>query len=296
MSKNLLTLDHAPATVAVAGKCPRCGAHAVDGKLLCPCRDKTIEVSGQAFSTFSTLKDKQDYYQYVGRPIRMKEAPTLDKGLVDAMKRERLVRAYRFVWGGVVLVREEPNSPGFTIARGHRNACHDVNGVFMPKYIYQRARQARGYFYYNDLNQKVCTPREEFIPPDKLARVDYRYVDFGILKWHLEQRANAETLINSGVYDARENVPESEWTCVMVLKSKAGLYYEPGLEMIEVLQKREWENRNMSLKDIAAGMMQRTAKARLEKEETEDKADKKEWDQLYADVEKKVRLQKTYST
>ena len=277
------------------GHCPRCGVKAVAGALLCGCKDRPAEVTAQAFSTDATLKQKQDYYVYSERPYRMKEAPRLNHELEQALKRERLDKTYRFVWGGVVVVREEPNAPDFTIARGDRSACHSVAGVFMPKYIYARSRQARGYYYTDDLGRKIPTLREELVPPGRLALVDYRYTDFGILRWFLEQRTKAQDLIDAGVYDPKEQVPESEWVCIMPLETKLGLYYEPGLEMIEILQQREYENRNANLKNVAAAQMQRLAKARLEKEEAEDKQGAKDFDLVYRDAVRSTEKQTAYS-
>lgn len=264
-----------------------------------------------------TLKEKQNYYQFDGRPYRFKTAPELDRDLMNALKAERLDRAYRFVWGGVVIVREEEDAISYSIARGSKEACHvvqktmpkvenigtgtlvqhEVRDLLLPKYLFARALQARGYCYYDDLNQKVSGfTREELVPIGKLARVDYRYVDFGMLFWFLEARANAQELVDARVYDAKENVPEEDWTCVMVLKTTAGKYYEPGLEMIPVLQKREWENQNANLKDVAREMMQRSAKARLDTEAKEEEEGDKQFGQLFDDVVRDVERNRTYST
>jgi hypothetical protein len=243
----------------------------------------------------NTEQEKRDYYVYDSRPWRFKEAPTLNPQLREVMKRERLDRAYRFVWGGVVIVREEPDSQTFTIARGSRDACHAVNGVYMPKYSFSRSKQARGYCYYNDLNQKVCVTREEFIPPGVMSRVDYRYVDFGILRWYLEQRGDAEDLINAHVYNARDVVPEHEWTCVMPLNTKKGQYYEPGLEMIEVLQQREWESANANLMDVARKLRERREKKERDEEAAEDEAGAREFALLESDLLKEHSRQTRYS-
>lgn len=244
----------------------------------------------------STLAEKQAYYRFSEHPFRFKDAPVLAKPVVDAMRIHKLDRAYRFVWGGLVLVREEPNSTQFTIARGSRAAGHDVHGTFLPKYLYVRAQQARGYCYYDSLNRKISGfTRESLVPKEYLARVDYRYVDFGMLYWFLEQRANAQDLIKAKIYDRSEQVPESEWVCVMRMETKQGRYYEPGLELIPVLQKREWENRNADLKDVAQEMMQRTAKDRMMKEYKENLAGKKEFDTLFDDIWRRAERNPTYS-
>lgn len=263
-----------------------------------------------------TLKEKQEYYQYRERPLRFKTAPVLDATLRAALRQEQLDRAYRFVWGGVVIVREEPNSIGYSLARGSMDGCqfvpvtmprvkqvneegplvqHEVRQILMPKYIHERARQARSFCYYDDLNRKISVAREELIPVGRLSRIDYRYVDFGRLYWHLEVRANAEELINARVYNAQDDVPEEDWTCIMVLKTKKSLYYEPGLEMIEVLQRREWENRNENLKDVARVMMQQRAKRDLERDLAEAAAETKQFNELFDDVARNVERGRKYS-
>lgn len=295
------------------GHCPTCGVAAVTGKLLCGCRERPLQPqpapqivltdvdapleteSAVAYSTDATLRRKQQYYVYSERPYRFKEPPELSRELLTALKRERLDKTYRFVWGGVVVVREQPNADTFTIARGHKTACHDVGGIFMPKYIFARARQARGYYYINDLQQKVAVTREEFVPPGKLALVDYRYVDFGLLRWFLEQRTNADTLIKTRVYDPKEHVPESEWLCIMPLETRNGLYYEPGLEMIDVLKKREWENESADLRQVAAAQIARNEKARLEEARKEDEQGHKDFDLVYRDATRSAEKQTAYS-
>jgi len=305
-------------------RCPRCGAQAVAGALLCGCRARYINVSQEDFDktqaekaaitglspeqiargldhytrvnkeSSDPLKRKQAYYIYGERPYRFKEAPALDRDLVNALKHEQLDKTYRFVWGGVVLVREEENSDSYVIARGDKTAIADYNGLMMPKYIFARARQAKGYCYFNDLNQKVDVTRQELVPPGRVCRVDYRYVDFGMLKWFLEQRIPATELITARVYDPHEKVPEHEWTCIMPLATKAGLYYEPGLEMIEILKQREWENRNADLNAVALTNIERQLKASEESENAQDVADKKEFDLLFADVMARHETQTAY--
>lgn len=267
----------------------------------------------------STLKEKQAYYQYDERPLRMKAVPDLNRDLVQAMKREHLNRAYRLVWGGAVIVREEPNSIAYTIARGGPESLEtvqvtmpayekvgalvgssqlvapEVRAIVMPKYIHERARQARGYYYHDATGTKICTTREELIPKEYLTRIDYRYVDFGRLYWHLEMRTNADTLIDAQLYDKRDKVPEGAWECVMVLKAKNGLYYEPGLEMIEVLQQRESENRNENLKDVARRRILRQWKSRLEQEAADEQKADTEFDLFYNDLEREVRKGKRFA-
>lgn len=317
ISNSLAFTDRRPLATPVGGVCPVCAAKVVGGALKCGCKvggrlarplgaigghkllpskipDRSLPQNLEFSDHFST-KEKQEYYCYNSRPYRMKTPPKLGANLAQALKRERLDKTYRFVWAGVVIVREEPNSDFFTIARGDRNATHVVNKVVLPKYPWARATQARGFFYYNDLSQKICTQREEFVPKDRVARVDYRYVDFGILKWMLEQRIDGAELVKARVYDAKEDVPESQWICVMPLETTNGLYYEPGVEMIEVLQKREWENRNRNLKEVAREEMQRMAKAQLASEEADDEAGSNQFNQVFDDVMRRHEKQVSYS-
>lgn len=243
-----------------------------------------------------TLREKQEYFNYgAKRPFRFKTAPMLNPELRAAMKSERLDRAYRFTWGGVAIVREEPNSETFTIARGDRTACKAVNGVFMPKYIFTRAKQARGLFYFDDLNRKVCVTRPELVPVGRVSRVDYRYVDLGMLYWFLEARADADTLIKSQVYNKRDRVPETSWLSIMRLETKQGRYYEPGMEMIQVLKQREWENNNESLTDVGRRMSEMQAKHRQEEEEAIEAAGAKDFDLLYGDVMRRYEKGTRYS-
>lgn len=242
------------------------------------------------------LKQKQAYYIYDERPYRFKQPPVLNRDLVDAMKREQLDKTYRFVWGGVVVVREEENSDSYIIARGDKTAMADYDGLMMPKYIFARARQARGYCYFNDLNQKVAVTRQELVPPGRMCLVDYRYIDFGMLKWFLEFRSSASDLLAAHVYDPKEQVPEHEWTCIMPLATEAGLYYEPGVEMIEILRQREWENRNADLNALALTNIERQLKTRSESDESQEAADKAEFYQLFADVMADYEKQTEYST
>lgn len=235
----------------------------------------------------SRLGQLQRYYIYDSEPLRFKKEPELNRDLVKAMKREGLDRDYRFTWGGVVIVREEPNGKKYQIARGSKDACEVLpNGMLLPRYLFRRCRQARGVYYFNDLNQRVAVLKPELVPPGKIALVDYRYVDFGVLKWHLETRASGQTLIEAGVYSAKD-APNEEWVCIGRLHSDE-LYYEPGLEMIDVLKKREWENKNQSLKDVAKQTMTALAKSRAEREVQEAEAEEKEFNQLYDDVERRT--------
>ncbi len=267
----------------------------------------------------NTLKEKQEYYQYSERPLRFKDAPELNRDLVKAMKSEHLDRAYRFVWGGAVVVREEPNSVAYTLARGTPDALQtlrvtmpayekvgtlagtkqlvapEVRDIVMPKYIHERARQARGLFYIDGTGHKVCTTQPDLIPKEYISRVDYRYVDFGRLYWYLEMRTSAEVLIDAQVYDRHEKVPATAWETVMVLKAKNGLYYEPGLEMVEVLQQREYENRNENLKDVARERILRQWKARLATEAAEQQKEDAEFDLFYSDLEREVKKGKRYA-
>lgn len=288
----------------INGLCSNCGARTVGGFLLCPCGTGGVRSRVPAIETDShkSLKKKQDYYRYDARPWRFKDAPVLDRALVDVMKAERLDRVYRFVWGGVVIVREEENSKILTIARGDKNACHYVKDektgdmVLLPKYAFGRAMQARGYYYIDDLGRKICTKREELIPAEYTSRIDMRYVDFGQLHWYLEARITGEDLVNSRVYNKDEAVPESEWICLMPLKAKNGLYYEPGLEMIEVMQQREAENRNGDMNKIAEAGIERDERARIAREKADDAAGKKEFNAIFDDVMKFVERKPTTTT
>lgn len=305
--------DRRPLLAPVNGLCPNCGAKAINGALLCGCRVggrlhaaapagenaltpvAAIAQPAIAWNDHLTFREKQDYYIYDTRPYRMKHPPKLNPELVQALKNEKLDKLYRFVWGGVVIVRETENSDFFTIPRGDRNATHVVNGVVLPRYPFARAQQARGFYYTDALNHKVCVTREEFIPKEYTARVDYRYVDFGVLKWHLEQRTDAEQLIQSGVYDAKEQVPNDQWVCLLALETKNHRYYEPGLEMIEVLQKREWQNRNVDLRQVAALEMERMEKARLARAAKDEEAGDAEFDLLFDDVVRNVERNAAYA-
>lgn len=319
----------------VANRCPNCHARAIGGVLLCGCRrrgpgqiggpievtgkdyertlNKHAAINGRAAFTKEEIaaeidrinrrlagskdpqRSKEDYYIYDTRPYRMKDAPTLNPELALALRNERLDKKFRFVWGGVVLVREEENSDFYTIARGDKTAIRECNGVMMPKYIYARALQARGYCYYDDLNRKVAVTREEFIPAGRISRVDYRYVDFGILRWFLERRSTGQELVDARLYDPKERVPEHEWVCVMKLETKAGYYYEPGLEMIEVLQKREWEDKHADLEELAVQQMVRDEEARIAAEEADEAAGAKEFDLVYQDALRSVLKKTVYS-
>jgi hypothetical protein len=323
-----LALEKTKRTLPVANRCPRCNARAVGGMLLCGCRDRVISVTKADYEKTvnkqramagrepftpaeidaeldrqkrkllpspDATKEKEDYFIYDTRPYRMKTPPVLSRELTDAMKRERLDKSYRFVWGGVVLVRERENGP-YEIARGDATAIADFNGVMMPKYLFARAKQARSYCYSDDLNRKIPVSRTDLVPPGRIAQVDYRYVDFGYLRWFLEMRAFARDLIDGRVYDPKEEVPESEWICIMRLDTKAGLYYEPGLEMMDVLRKREWENQNANLDDLAKEEAERMAKAGEERESAEEVADKNEFNLLYDDVMRRVEKQATHFT
>lgn len=244
----------------------------------------------------ATIEEKQEYYRYGEQPYRMKDTPALNSALEAAMREHGLDQQFRFIFGGVVIVREEENSETFTIARGTSDACHVLNGIVLPKYPYVRARQARGYCYLDDLGRKVSGfTNESFVPPGRIARVDYRYVDFGKLLWYLEERTTAAVLVDTKVYGKNDEVPDVEWECRMALKTRDELYYEPGLEMIDVLKQRVWENQNARLKDVAASMLERNANLREEEEAASDEAAKKEFDDLYAQISRQVEKGTVYN-
>ncbi len=247
-----------------------------------------IEVRPNEFIRTATQKDKQEYYCYDEHPLRFKYAPTLDRGLVDAMRQKGFDKNYRFVWGGVVLVRTEPNGASFELARGSRDGLTEFNGIMVPKYIYMRTRQARGLFYIDDLNRRVVITNADLAPVGKIVQVDYRYVDFGILRWFFEYRADASTLIEARVYDSKSAVPNEEWVTISRLSTNNGLYYEPGMEMIDIIAKREWENNNRSLKEVGKELIAKLAKAREENERKEELAAKAEFDRLHSDVENRI--------
>lgn len=237
----------------------------------------------QAQQDMPGLTEEQQYYEYASRPFRFKTPPVLNRELQEAMQREGLDNDYRFIWGGVVLVRDEPNSPKYQIARGSIDACEPINGTMMPKHIFQRVTQARGLFYRNGLGQKVCVARAELAPPDKAVEIEYKFVDLGILRWYVETRLNGQQLVESGYYRDDEPVPADEWVCIGQIHSQ-GRYYAPGLEWIDLLKKRVWENENRPLKDVAREMMKKFKRARANREKQEAIEAKKEFDQLFDDV------------
>jgi hypothetical protein len=241
--------------------------------------------------------ERQDYYEHSERPLRFKTPPTLNRELASAMKREGLDERYRMVWGGVVLVRTEPNGADCEIARGSRDACHEVavkiegsdhhRVILLPKYPFERAIQARGMYYTDDLNRKVCVSRPELVPAGRIGKIDYRYVDFGILRFFLEQRLAGQELVECGLYDEGDDVPAYEWIAVPGLSpmnTKAGRFYEPGMELLSILQKREWQNRNADLDEVAAAQIKHNAKVEKAAEAKETKTEKAEVDLLVGDL------------
>lgn len=242
-----------------------------------------------------TLQQKQDYFTYGPNNYRIKTAPELDRDLAQALIREELDKSYRFTWGGVVIVREGPERDAPYTIRGDKNACHEIAGRLEPKWIYVRAKQARGVFYLDGVGAKITTTRPELVPEGYIAQVDYRYVDFGQLRWYLEQRVSGDVLVDTKIYDPHESVPEHEWITLMCLNTKLGLYYEPGLEMIDVLKKREWQNRNADLHDVGRAQRERNANARDEAEEAENQQGANNFGVLYNDVLRNVERQTAYS-
>lgn len=231
------------------------------------------------------LARRQQYYQFDKDPLEFKMPPDLDRGLLEAMKREGLDKKYRFVWGGVVLVRDEAYGRSFTLARGSMDACMpDSRTGMTPKYLFRRQRQLKTHYYFNDQRKRVNVPRADMIPEDRISLVEYQWIDFGILRWFLEVRQTGAQLKDINFFSAGEDIPAEDWVTVSMLQTKNALYYQPDVDFVEVLRKREYQNRNADLKQVGAADAKAAANAREEREKQAEIAAKAEFDLLYDDI------------
>lgn len=226
-----------------------------------------------------TAKEREEYYRYT-RPYSYKQPPTLNPELAQWLQRSEWSDRYRFLWAGVCGVRthefENATNPQILGSREAfgpgviRYAGRDYP-IFEPKYLFARSTKVVGWSYLEEDEdgrpRPITVKTPDFIPVGRLVSEIREFYDLGVLMWQLEYRNPDAERDRLGKNDASD---EDGWSWLMTMQTKNGLYYEPGIEMSAVIEKREEQNRNADLKKVAAETMQRNAKAQLEREQHED--------------------------
>lgn len=199
-------------------------------------------------------EEKEQYYSYTRSGPVYKQPPVLDSGITDAIERvgkdEFGDPLYRLIWGGVAIVRTDPNASDGEV-RGDRNACVVRKGRLQPLYPSFRVQHPKSLCYKDDLGRTVRTTRLEFIPLGKMPWWEYEYIDYGMLYWFLERKISAKELVAIGLYSAKgSNVPShGEYICILKLE-KEGKYLEPDASWVSVVGSHIWEGTNMALSDL----------------------------------------------
>lgn len=229
-----------------------------------------------------SLSDKQDYFKYGTEKWSYKQPPSLDDSLVQGMKREGFDKNYRVIWGGVAIYRTEAETLTGEI-RGDRRATriNEDNQRLQPSYLFGRARQPVKEWccYSDDDGHKVRTTVENLVPPGKFIRweMDFQYVEYGILNWFLEY------------------LYEGEWHCLKRLETPEGLYYEPDVRTLEMIRKREYENENEDLNEVAERERLIMAKISQERAAIEERKKRAMIDAMVADQLRRAEARRVYS-
>lgn len=246
----------------------------------------------------SLTKERREYYRYGASGWTYKQPPVLAPEVVNEMKRLGLDRNYRFVWAGVAVIRDEPNSTAPEV-RGDRAATWIVNGRLEPKWLHVKARQPK-YLCYRDERGHVCrTTRPELIPPGRLTWWEFHYVEYGKLLWMVEYRADPEVLIATNAAH-KDEVEIDGWTWIQTLETAEtdehaeGLYYEPDVTNVHMLAEREFENRNANLKEVAKRDSKFRAARRAEKDEKINDRAWKEFNEMWDETEQRELARRAY--
>lgn len=258
--------------------------------------DADLPNSALAYSTDSRLREKQEYYQYGDSGWTYKTPPVLADDVSQAMQRpygpqgQKLSDKYRFIWLGAAVVRETEGDTR-PIVRGDPNACEyqlrRIGSVMvpwlMPKKMFVRTRQPKRFFYVDGLGVQNDVTRPDLVPDSYLLQVEFMYVEFGDLEWRIERKYTGEELVTSRVFRKSEQVPSSQWRSIQTIRSKDGFYHEPCMAHVDGLIKREWEDRNLSKRELDVVTAHETAE-RQEIKAEEDRsrliAERKESDAI----------------
>lgn len=243
-----------------------------------------------------TLAEKQAYYVYPDGAPRYLAPPALPREVSEAMKAaERecpgIGERYRFLWMGCSVVRkaEFDENP---IVKGDKRACMlqpwDVYGDgscvvlrLQPRKLYIRKKEPNGYIYTNMDGHKVRVARADQVPviaKQGLAVADFNYVEYGHLEWRIEQRIFGQPL------DPFPLFPGEDWMCIQTIKSADGFYHEPSVLHVQDLVKREWQNRNLRIKDVVIAEYEEKMTAQEEREKAEDIEARRQIGEIVDDV------------
>jgi hypothetical protein len=222
------------------------------------------------------LETKQEYYEYRGG-WTFKDPPRLDPAIQRRLK--EIDPALRLIWGGVAVVRDEPDGEPVAI-RGPREATKVLFGRLTARYLDTRVRTFCGFrFKLAKSGREKIVPREDQIPRSKrrLARAVFEYVDYGRLRWILERHLTAEQLVAAGIYaaDATNIPPAGDYIWRLDVQTPDGLYFEPDQDWLEMVAANNYETFHTPLKELyRQDHEQREAQETAREAEDEQRADR----------------------
>jgi hypothetical protein len=202
----------------------------------------------------ATLEEKQAYFQYGESGWTYKQPPRLDPSLVKEMERfgadEYGDPLYRFLWGGVAVVRQEED--GVPYVRGDRAATKINNGRLQPRYLFARAKQPTVLCYRNRKGKVVPVKRKSQVPKHYVAFWQVQYVDFGQLFWYLERKLTPTQLVEANYYLPNDpKIPaRGDYVCIHRVEAPGGIYFEPTEEYLSAVREYLREENNESLNDL----------------------------------------------
>lgn len=244
----------------------------------------------------SSLSEKQSYYTYADGSPSYKRPPTLPREVSEAMKAaERecpgISERYRFLWMGVAVYRtaEFDENP---IVKGDKRACMlqpwDIYGDqscvvlrLQPRKLYIRKKEPNGYIYTNLEGHKVHVERMDQVPilaKQGVVIADFNYVEYGHLEWRIEQRIFGAPLDKFPLF------PGEDWMCIQTIKSADGFYQEPSVLHVQDLVKREWQNRNLRIRDVVVADYEEKMSAQEKREAAEDVESRRQIQEIVDDV------------
>lgn len=243
------------------------------------------------YSTDNRLKEKQEYYRYGDSGITYKIAPPLPDDVAQAMRDEGLDQKYRILWLGCAVVRQRENDPN-PVIRGDRRACEvamrRIGGRLVPwlqpKKLYMRTRQPQGFKYEDSLGVMQSVKRPDLLPDGVIAKADYLWIDYGALEWRIEQRNTGEELAAINLFK-KDEVPAESWRSILTIRSRDGFYQEPSMEHVEILRKREWQNRNANLDEVVKADVETRSQLLEEQQAQFEAAERRELDVIADDLQ-----------
>lgn len=227
----------------------------------------------------ATLEQKQAYYSYGPSGWTYKQPPTLAPYLHRELERIGGGRDmygdpyYRFLWGGIALIRQSPVYQRPTI-RGDWAATkvNKHSRQLQPRYLFARARQPKNLCFQSRKGRVVRVGRLDQIPKGIFSWWEYEYVEYGKLYWYIERKLTPEQLVEAGIYDEGDPaIPaRGDYIFMLQIETPDEQYYEPDHSWLESVAKHVFELQTIPLDELRRMDMDRREAANAAKERKEE--------------------------